>query len=353
MLLFDDDAMRALRLTAPSTIEVTDVPVPEIGPDDVLLRVTGAGLCHSDLHVVHMPGYPVMPLTLGHEIAGVVEAVGDSVPASVVGTPHLVHLCWSCGTCRSCVAGEDNVCESTGRFAQPPAPGLGPDGGMAEFVRVPARYLVPLGELDPVSSAPLTDAALTPMHAIKSARSRLSPDATAVVIGVGGLGHMAVQILRAVTACRIVAVDVSPDKLEAAAAHGADATITSSDSTVGELLAMTRGRGADAIFDFVGAEATVAVGVNAIAPNGALRLVGLAGGVAPVPAAPFLGEGWPWGASVSRAYGGTRQDLADCVALAAAGRISVDVERFPLEDGVRAFERLEAGDIAGRAVLVP
>lgn len=351
--MVNDGLMRALRLTAPSTIEICDIPTPDIGPLDVLLRVTGAGLCHSDLHVLHMPAYPVMPLTLGHEIAGTVEAVGDGVSGVTVGSSHLVHLCWSCGVCRSCVAGEDNVCESTGRFAQPPAPGLGPDGGMATYVRVPARFLVPLGDLDPVASAPLTDAALTPMHAIKSAAARLSPDATAVVIGVGGLGHMAVQILRATTAARIVAVDVSAEKLQVASEVGADVGLLSGDSTVDELLAMTRGRGADAIFDCFGAETTVNIGVNAIAPNGALRLIGLAGGVAPVPAAPFLGEGWPWGASVSRAYGGTRQDLADCVALANAGRIGVEVERFRLDDAMTAFEQLEAGAIRGRAVLVP
>lgn len=345
--------MRALRLTAPSTIEICDIPTPDLGPQDALIRVAGAGLCHSDLHVLHMPWYPVMPLTLGHEIAGVVEAVGEGVSGVALGSSHLVHLCWSCGACRSCVAGEDNVCESTGRFAQPPAPGLGPDGGMAEYVRVPARFLVPLGDLDPVTAAPLTDAALTPMHAIKSAGSRLTPDSTAVVIGVGGLGHMAVQILRATTSARIVAVDVSPDKLEVASQVGADVGVMSGDSTVAELLAMTAGRGADAIFDCVGAEATVAVGVNSIAPNGVLRLVGLAGGIAPIPAAPFLGEGWPWGATVGRSYGGTRQDLADCVALAAAGRIGVEVERFALDDALVAFERLEAGAVRGRAVLIP
>lgn len=345
--------MKALRLTAPHTIEIVEVPTPDIEPGDVLLRVTGAGLCHSDLHVLHFPGYPVMPLTLGHEIAGTVEAIGSSVTGVRTGESYLVHLCWSCGACRSCVAGEDNVCESTGRFAQPPAPGLGPDGGMAEFVRVPAQYLVPLGELDPVSSAPLTDAALTPMHAIKSAADRLTPDATAVVIGVGGLGHMAIQILRATTATRVVAVDVSRDKLDLAAGHGADVTMVSGDDTTAEILALTGGRGADAIFDFVGNDATVDVGVNAIGPNGAFRMVGLLGGAATIAAAPSMGVGWPWGASLRRTYGGTRQDLADCVALARSGRITVETEQFALDDGLAAFERLEAGTITGRAVLVP
>lgn len=345
--------MKALRLTAPHTIEIVEVPTPTIEADDVLLRVTGAGLCHSDLHVLHFDGFPIIPLTLGHEIAGTVESVGAAVTGVRVGESHLVHLCWSCGTCRSCVAGEDNVCESTGRFAQPPAPGLGPDGGMAEFVRVPARHLVPLGDLDPVAAAPLTDAALTPMHAIRSAVDRLTPDATAVVIGVGGLGHMAIQILRAMTATRIVAVDIAPDKLDLATAQGADVTIVSGTDTASEILQLTAGRGADAIFDFVGEDATVDLAVNAIAPNGAVRMVGLAGGTASIPAAPYLGDGWPWGASLRRTYGGTRQDLADCVALARSRRIGVEVERFALDDGLTAFDRLEAGTIRGRAVLVP
>ncbi|GAA2862477.1 NAD(P)-dependent alcohol dehydrogenase [Pseudonocardia halophobica] len=348
--------MKAVRLVAPTVVEVTDVPVPEIGPGDVLVRVGGAGLCHSDVHAAHMPELPFpTPLTLGHEIAGTVAALGSGVdPAAGIGegTAVVVHLCWSCGVCRACAAGEDNVCEAAGRMAQPLCPGLGPDGGMAEYVRVPARHVVPIGDLDPVLAAPLADAGMTPMHAIRSAQDRLGSDATALVIGVGGLGHVAVQILRATTAARIVAVDVREDRLEAAVRHGADIALLA-DEALEAVLGLTAGRGADTVLDFAGSQSSVDLAVEAVAPNGAYRLVGILGGAPRIVAAPSLGTGWPWGASLRRTYGGTRSDLIATVALAQRGRISVDVERYPLTEGPAALARLEAGEVAGRAVLVP
>ncbi|MEU7812855.1 alcohol dehydrogenase catalytic domain-containing protein [Pseudonocardia sp. NPDC049154] len=253
--------MRAVRLVEPTRVEVVEVPVPRVGPEDVLLRVGGAGICHSDVHVTHMPELPFpTPLTLGHEIAGTIVETGAAVdPATgpAEGTGVVVYLCWSCGTCRSCVAGEENVCEASGRVAQPLCPGLGPDGGMAEYVRVPARHVVPIGDLDPVLAAPLADAGMTPMHAIRSAADRLRPDATALVVGVGGLGHVAVQILRATTAARIVAVDVRKERLASAERHGADVALLAGEDTTAAVLELTRGRGADAVFDFAGDQAAV------------------------------------------------------------------------------------------------
>jgi propanol-preferring alcohol dehydrogenase len=238
-------------------------------------------------------------------------------------------------------------------MAQPPTPGLGPAGGMAEYMAVPARYLVPIGDLDPVAAAPLADAAMTPYHAIRNSRRVLRPDATAVVIGVGGLGHLAVQILRAVSAVRIVAVDIDQPRLRAAICHGADQSLLSDDHTASAILDLTGGRGADAVFDFVGAQSTVDLAVNVIAPDGIVQLVGISGGKVDISAGPRFGQGWPYGATLRTSYGGTRSDLDDCVALARAGRIDIDVVRFALDNGVEAFDRLEAGEIVGRAVLVP
>lgn len=346
--------MRALQLTDPGVLEVREVPVPEIGPSDLLIRVGAAGICHSDLHLLHFP-YKMReePLTLGHEIAGTVEAVGDEVDGHRVGERGIVYLCWSCGVCRECISGNENVCLAAGRTAMPPCPGLGPDGGMAEYVRVPARSFVPIGDLDFLQAAPMADAALTSYHAIRGAREHLNPGSTAVVIGVGGLGHVAVQILGALSATRIVAVDVGETQLDLAKRCGAEITIESGSDTAQQILDLTDGRGADAVFDFVGIDATAQMSVASVAPNGAYRMVGLGGGVPGVTAEPAGGPGWPWGASVRKSYGGTRRDLVDSIALANSGRLTVEVERFDLADARTALDRLESGQIRGRAVLVP
>ncbi|QIS15091.1 alcohol dehydrogenase catalytic domain-containing protein [Nocardia arthritidis] len=346
--------MRALQLTAPGTLELREVPVPEIGPADLLLRVGAAGICHSDLYAL---GLPVRmrddPLTLGHEVAGTIDAVGSAVTGRTVGERGLVYLCWSCGQCRECVGGNENVCLAAGRGAMPPCPGLGPDGGMAEYIRIPANSFVPIGDLDFPQAAPLADAALTSYHAIEGAREQLRPGSTAVVIGIGGLGHVAVQILSATTTARIIAVDVDAKKLFLAANYGADECVRSDADAVRYILDRTDGRGAEAVFDFVGVDATVRLAVESVAPNGAYRMVGLGGGVSEIAAVPAGGPGLPWGATVRKSYGGTKSDLVEAVALARAGKITVEVEQFDLADGPAAFERLERGEITGRAVLIP
>lgn len=346
--------MRALQLTDPGVLEIREVPVPEIGPSDLLIRVGAAGICHSDLHLLHFPvKMREEPLTLGHEIAGTIEAVGSEVDGRHAGERGIIYLCWSCGVCRECVSGNENVCLAAGRTAMPPCPGLGPDGGMAEYVRVPARSFVPIGDLDFQQAAPMADAALTSYHAIRGAMDHLRPGSTAVVIGIGGLGHVAVQILRAVSATRVVAVDVGAAQLDLAKRCGAEIALESGPETSRQILDLTEGRGADAVFDFVGIDATARMSVESVAPNGTYRMVGLGGGVPGVTAEPAGGPGWPWGASVRKSYGGTRSDLIDSIALARSGRLTVEVDPFDLADARTALDRLEAGQIRGRAVLLP
>jgi propanol-preferring alcohol dehydrogenase len=344
--------VRAVRLTPSGDLAVTDVPVPDIEEDEVLVRVAGAGICHSDLHMLHSPRARTQDLTLGHETSGRVERLGPAATGVAVGDPVLVYLVWACGVCRACVQGRDNVCIRAGRHGLPPCPGLGPDGGMAEYIKVKARYLEPLGDLDPVTAGPLADAGLTPMHAINGARHRLAPGATAVVIGVGGLGHMAVQLLRATTSAHIVAVDVDPDKLDLAGQLGADTLVPAGADASAEILALTEGYGADAVFDFVGSQATVDQATAVIAPDGALRLVGVAGGSFTYPSEPSS-PGIPWSVDIWRSYGGTRQDQRMVIDLARAGRVVVETQRYPLDDAVEAFSDLAAGTVRGRAVLVP
>ncbi|WP_219461102.1 NAD(P)-dependent alcohol dehydrogenase [Nonomuraea rhizosphaerae] len=342
--------MKAFQLVAPGKAEITEVDVPEPGPGEVLLEVTGSGVCHSDLHLLHVEGLP-FPMTLGHEPAGRVAAAGPDVTGWDTGATAIGYLAWGCGVCRQCAVGAENVCERFPR-AFPPGPGLGYPGAMAEYMLFPARALVPLGDLDPVESAPLADAGLTPYHAIVRSRDLLTPSATAVVIGVGGLGHMAVQILRAVTGSRIVAVDVDPARLRAARTYGADEALVSDGDVTAAILDLTGGVGADVVLDFVGSQATMAIGAATIASYGDLAVVGLAGGTLA-----FGGEitarGLPWGVTVSTPYGGTRRDLHEVLALARQGRIKAQVERHPLADAAAVLDRLEAGQVQGRAVLIP
>ncbi|WP_054814968.1 NAD(P)-dependent alcohol dehydrogenase [Nocardia arizonensis] len=346
--------MQALQLTGPQTLELREVPVPEIGPSDLLLRVAAAGICHSDLHVLHVPfRMREEPLTLGHEIAGTIEAVGSEVVGRRAGERGIVYLCWSCGICRECVSGNENVCMAAGRTAMPPCPGLGPDGGMAEYVRIPASSFVPIGDLDFLQAAPIADAGLSSFHAIAGAREQLRPGSTAVVIGIGGLGHVAVQILRATTAATVVAVDISEDKLALATDCGAHEGLLAGAGTAAAILDRTDGRGAAAVFDFVGADQTAKLAVESVAPNGAYRMIGLGGGAPEITAGPAGGPGWPWGATVRKSYGGTRSDLIDSIGLARTGRLRVEIERFDLADGREALDRLDRGLIRGRAVLVP
>ncbi|MGV9836975.1 NAD(P)-dependent alcohol dehydrogenase [Nocardia niigatensis] len=346
--------MRALQWTGPEKVQINDIPVPDIGPTDLLVKVGAAGVCHSDLTLVNFPiQLREDPLTLGHEIAGSIEAIGSDVNGREIGERGVVYLFWTCGVCRECVSGNENVCLAAGRVAMPPCPGLTIEGGMSEYVRIPASAFVPIGDLDFIQAAPVADAALTAYHAIRGAREALRPGGTAVAIGIGGLGHVAVQILNAISGVRVIAVDQVPEKLALAADCGADLGILSGDDTAEQILDLTGGRGADAVFDFVGADATAKLACETVAPNGAYRMVGIGGGAPEITAGPAGGPGWPWGATVRKSLGGTRADLHACVALAQAGKLHMEVERFDLAEGPEAFRRLDAGQIRGRAVLVP
>src|SRR5215218_10869093 len=217
--------MQAIRLTAwERPAELVEIPMPEPGPGEVLVRVAGAGLCHSDLHLMHWPAGTLpydLPFTLGHEVAGTVVALGAGADGVGVGDSVLVYGPWGCGGCRRCSLGEEHLCERAAATRKRGC-GLGHDGGLAEYVVVPSsRLLVPLGDVDPVTAAPLADAALTPYHAIRRALPHVEPATAAVVIGVGGLGHVAVQLLCALSSLRVVAVDVRAEALELALEAGA------------------------------------------------------------------------------------------------------------------------------------
>jgi propanol-preferring alcohol dehydrogenase len=331
--------------------EVREVPTPVPGPGEVLLKVTAAGACHSDEFHMGQSAEEYeygLPLTLGHEGAGIVSALGAGADGVKEGDSVVVYGPWGCGHCRMCATGAENYCENATALGINP-PGLGSPGAMADYLLVrSSRHLVPLGDLDPVANVALTDAGLTPYHAIKPTLPKLVPGSTAVVIGAGGLGHMAIQVLRALSPARVVALDIGDDKLAFAREVGAHEAFTSGDGAVEQVRGLTGGKGAEAVFDFVGVQATAALAAKVVRPQADIVLVGIGGGTLPVGFFTL-----PFETSVRAPYWGTRSELFEVLDLARSGAIHVETERFSLEDGPRVYERMHARTLRGRAVIVP
>ena len=343
--------MKAVRFVeAGRAPEIVDLPKPVPGPGQVLIRVAGAGVCHSDLHVIDHGLDGPAPFTLGHENAGWIEQLGEGVTGWKEGEAVAVYGPWGCGQCRTCQSSAENYCERHASI-ESYGGGLGSDGGMAEFMIVPsARLLVPLGGLDPLAAAPLSDAALTPYHAIKAALPLLTPDATVLVLGVGGLGHMAVQILQALTSAKIIAGDIDEAKLAHARQLGVAHTINtrSGDLAVEEISDLAGPRGISVALDFVGAQPTVDLCARTVGRASRLTIVGLAGGVLS-----YSANNPPYGTQVSVPYWGSRTELIEVISLAQSGAIKADIETFPLDQAVDVYQRLREGKIHGRAVLRP
>jgi propanol-preferring alcohol dehydrogenase len=344
--------MKAYQLTAWQTSpQLREVEVPEPGPGEVLLKVGGAGACHSDLHLMEWPEGLMnfdLPFTLGHENAGWVEALGAGVEGLEVGEAVAVYGPWGCGRCRACRRSAENYCEhqkEIGAFGG----GLGLDGGMAEYMLVPhPRLLLPLGDLDPRDAAPLSDAALTPYHAVKRSLDLLVPGSTAVVIGVGGLGHMAVQILRALSPARVIAVDTSAEKLQLARDVGAEVAVMAGEGAAETIDEATAGRGAELVIDMVGSDDTLALSAQLVRFESHLTVVGLAGGTFQ-----FGFGALPFECQLTIPYWGSAIELMEVLDLAREGKIRAHVERFPLDRVEDAYEKMRKGTLDGRAVICP
>ncbi|MET0162160.1 MAG: NAD(P)-dependent alcohol dehydrogenase [Microbacteriaceae bacterium] len=341
--------MKALQYRAiggrPELVEI-DKPVP--APGQVLLKITAAGACHSDEFIMGASAeeysFKPLPLTLGHEVAGTVEQLGDGVTGLELGESVIVYGPWGCGRCYACASGEEQNCEQGMR-----APGIFSHGGMAEYMLVDdARHLVSIGDLDPVANVSLTDAALTPYRAIKSALPKLTPGTTAVVIGSGGLGHVAIQLLKALTVSTVVVLDVAEDKLEFARSVGADHAFLSNPDAIPSVKDITRGLGADAVFDFVGIQPTADLAAGLIRTAGSIVVVGVAKGAVPIGQTTV-----PLDVNGRAINWGSRTELMEVVELAKRGAISIHTERYSLDDAPRAYENLHAGKVRGRAVIVP
>ncbi|GAA4513851.1 NAD(P)-dependent alcohol dehydrogenase [Brevibacterium yomogidense] len=332
------------------TLKDVDKPTP--GPGDVLLKVAGAGACHSDVSIYDefTADSPVAfrpPFVLGHENSGWIEELGEGVSGFQKGDAYLVYGPIGCGRCRACSRGQDTYCENaaTNPYA---GVGLGRDGGMAEYVTVPARNLVPLGDADPIAAAPLSDAGLTPYHAIKESLPNLAGGGKhALVIGLGGLGQIGVQMLTALTGATVIATDMKDDAMAKAEAVGA-LTVPGGPDQVEKIRELTGGKGVDAAFDFVGASATISVAAKSIAYKGRCTIVGIAGGTFEWS---FFTN--PYEATLTNTYWGTIEELHEVVDMYRAGQIHPEVEQFSLEDGLDAYRKLQAGELSARAVVVP
>ncbi|MDF9717042.1 NAD(P)-dependent alcohol dehydrogenase [Nocardioides sp. ChNu-153] len=336
--------------TTPSLKEV-DRPKP--GPGEVLLKVAGAGACHSDVAVFRDfdesfgPAQLKPSFTLGHENSGWAEELGEGVAGIEVGEAFLVYGPMGCGRCRACSRRQDTYCENAASMPHL-ATGLGRDGGMAEYLTVPVRNLVPLGDADPVAAAPLSDAGLTPYHAIKKSLPTLAGGGkTALVIGLGGLGQIAVQILTALTGATVIATDTKPEAMRRAEANGA-VTVPGGDGQAERIREITGGRGVDAVFDLVGAGPTIELALATVAQRGRVTVVGIANGTAE----------WnfykvPYEVELTSTYWGTVEELHEVVDMYRAGQITPEVEIYALDDALEAYRALEAGELSGRAVVAP
>jgi propanol-preferring alcohol dehydrogenase len=307
------------------------------------VQVAGVGLCHSDILFLDAPpgAFPYeLPFTLGHEIAGrVVRAPAGS--GLDEGDAVVVSAHYRCSNCEFCIRGYDNYCSAGG-----PGLGFGRDGGLASYVTARRDSVVGPTSLDPVYAGPLADAGCTSYHAVQRALGRLTPGADVIVIGVGGLGGYAVQYLKLLSAARIIAVDASQPRLEAAASFGADVTLLSGPDLTEQVREVTHGRGADAVLDFVGSDATMATALAMSRPLGVLALVGAGGGTAPISWQTVARE-----CDVFIPQGGTSADLHEVVRLAELGLLAMPSEVFSFTEVDEAYRRLRDGTLSGRAIV--
>ncbi|GAA2170420.1 NAD(P)-dependent alcohol dehydrogenase [Agrococcus versicolor] len=343
--------MKAVRLheygTDPS---IDDVPEPTIsGPWDVIVDVGAAGLCRTDLHIIEGQWDPIqhpsLPYILGHENAGTVREVGSAVSNVAVGDTVIMHPLTSCGLCPACRVGQDSHCEHAS------FPGINADGGMAQQLRTNARAVVRLDAgVDPKDVAALADAGLTAYHAVRKAAPLLFPGSHAVVVGAGGLGHIGIQTLAAITSAEITVVDRSEQALELAAQLGAHHTVlsTDDDDAVAKQVLDITGGGAHILFDYVGERGAELLATRLLRNRGSHYVIGY-GGEVRIPTIEIISRE----INVIGNLVGTYNDLVELMTLTAQGRVQLHTAVYPLDAVHDAIHDLEAGRLIGRGILVP
>nr|WP_246345652.1 NAD(P)-dependent alcohol dehydrogenase [Conexibacter arvalis] len=324
------------------------MPEPAVlAPNDVIVRVGGAGLCRTDLHIqegqwAEKSGVE-LPYVLGHENAGWVEEVGAAVDNVAVGDAVIVHPLVTCGLCRACRIGDDVHCENSS------FPGITVDGGFAELLRTTARSLVKLDAgLDPKDVAALADAGLTAYHVVAKAARIVRPGSHVVVIGAGGLGHIGIQCLRAMTPAEVIVLDPSERALALASELGADHAVPVDGSHVERVRELTDGRGAEAVIDFVGEHGIIPDGVAMLRDAGSYFVVGYGENV-DVPTIDIISREISFIGNLV----GSWDDLAELMTLTRQGKVTLHTTAYPLDAVNDAMADLDDGRVQGRAILVP
>lgn len=341
--------MRAVRVVGyHQDLELTEIDKPEVtGPFDVIVRIGGAGVCRTDLHILEGQWEPkthvALPYTIGHENAGWVDAIGSAVTNVAVGDKVIMHPLITCGLCRACRFGDDVHCENS-QF-----PGIDTNGGYAEYLKTSARSVVKIDDsLEPADVAALADAGLTAYHAAAKAARKLRAGDRCVMIGAGGLGHIGIQVLKALSPADLIVVDRNPDALKLAQEIGADITVVADGTEVQQVLDLTGGHGAEQVIDFVGEGGSTAKGLAMTRRAGDYHVVGYGENVDIATIDIISTERNIIGNLV-----GSYNDLVELMALAARGKVTLHTAKYKLDDFQQAIDDLDAGKVRGRAILIP
>lgn len=327
---------------------IEEVPEPRAtGPFDVVVKIGGAGVCRTDLHIIEEQWAEksgvTLPYTIGHENAGWVHEVGPAVTNVEVGDTVILHPTPTCGLCHACRAGDDMHCPN-GSF-----PGIDSDGGMAEYLLTSARACI---KLDPATQpqdvAALADAGITAYHAVRKAVPHLYPGTTCVVNGAGGLGHIGIQSLKALTATRVIVVDRNADALELAATLGADETVLADGKQVDAVLDLTGGDGAEVVLDFVAEQGAQQDAFAMTRRAGSHFVIGYGSNI-DIPTIDLISTE----RNVIGNLVGTYNDLVELMVLAQAGKVTLHTKKYPLDAALDALADLDAGRVRGRAILTP
>ncbi|MEV6901782.1 NAD(P)-dependent alcohol dehydrogenase [Amycolatopsis sp. NPDC051372] len=341
--------MKAVRLQAYHQQPVLEeVPEPKAaGPLDVVVKIGGAGVCRTDLHIIEeqwaAKSGVALPYTIGHENAGWVHEVGSAVTNVAVGDTVILHPTPTCGLCHACRAGNDMHCENNA------FPGIDTDGGMAEYLLTSARACIKLDpDTRPEDVAALADAGITAYHAVRKAVPLLPPGTVCVVNGAGGLGHIGIQSLRALTATTVVVVDRNVEALKLAAELGADHTVVADGTHVDAVLDLTGGHGAEVVLDFVAEQGAQQDAFAMTRRAGSHFVIGYGSNI-DVPTIDIISTE----RNIVGNLVGTYNDLVELMVLAQAGKVTLHTRQYPLDAALDALADLDAGRVRGRAILVP
>lgn len=341
--------MRAVQVVGyHQDLQLVEIDEPSVqGPLDVIVKIGAAGVCRTDLHILEGQWQEKsgvqLPYTIGHENAGWVHAVGDAVTNVEVGDKVILHPLITCGLCRACRLGDDVHCDNN-QF-----PGIDANGGYAEYLRTSARSCVKLADsLEPADVAALADAGLTAQHACAKAARVLRPGDVCAVIGAGGLGHIGIQSMKAMSSATLVVVDRNPEALALAKELGAEHTVLADGSHVEAVRELTGGSGVAAVLDFVGEGGATAEGVAMMRNAGNYYVIGYGENI-DVPTIDIISTEINFIGNLV----GTYADLQDLMTLAAQGKVKLHTAQYKLDDFQQAIDDLDAGKVRGRAVLIP